>query len=614
VTDSLTLRDRNIAALRSSGHATLADRFATGCPTAPFKLEQARNGTPTLRFGEQTIHSRYQPQREADGLADTLLADVEPGMPVYLLGIGLGYIALAIADKRPNHRLILLEPDERVFELAISTMDLSSVFVRASVVVGSEGVFRPQDFETISPEELREASAVVLPACRTYAPHAESSLEGILRGRAAQLPQGLRIMVVGAIAGGSVPIGRYVTRALLRLGHKVDLLDLTPFAPGKSMLEKVSGNKTASQALQNQYTELLGRTVLARAEEFQPQLVFFMAQSPGTREAVEELHRAKVPTAFWFVEDGELFEYGLHVAPWYDLFFHIQKGGFEERLKKAGVRKAHYLPLAADPEIHRKIELTDADRDHFGSDISHMGAGYFNRRQFFLGLTDLDFKLWGSDWEGAGLLGDILQKNGERVDEEEIVRIYNASRINLNLHSSTYTDGVNPHGDFVNPRTFEIASCGGFQLVDERSLLPELFEVGKEVVVFSDLASCRQKIEYYLAHPDEAAQIAEAGRQRVLSEHTYEHRMREALEVIARTCELPETHPDPNTVRSLIQDAGEDQELADFFARMGAPDDVLTLEGVAEKILHDEQEMGETEALFLLMNEFRKWAQEKGVV
>lgn len=29
-------------------------------------------------------------------------------------------------------------------------------------------------------------------------------------------------------------------------------------------------------------------------------------------------------------------------------------------------------------------------------------------------------------------------------------------------------DGVEPYGDFVNPRTFESAACGAFQLVDSR--------------------------------------------------------------------------------------------------------------------------------------------------
>lgn len=69
-----------------------------------------------------------------------------------------------------------------------------------------------------------------------------------------------------------------------------------------------------------------------------------------------------------------------------------------------------------------------------------------------------------------------------------------------------------------------------------------------------------------------------------------------------------------NTVEALIEQAGEDSELAAFFTRMGDPDEELTLEGVVENICKEEGELGEAEAIFLLMNEFRQHAKEKGLV
>jgi spore maturation protein CgeB len=88
-----------------------------------------------------------------------------------------------------------------------------------------------------------------------------------------------------------------------------------------------------------------------------------------------------------------------------------------------------------------------------------------------------------------------------------------------------------PDGDFVNPRTFEIAACGAFQLVDGRSLLGELFS-DEEMVKFSDLHDLRDKIDYYLQRPEKRAEFAEKGRRRVLAEHTYEKRMEELLALI----------------------------------------------------------------------------------
>ena len=92
--------------------------------------------------------------------------------------------------------------------------------------------------------------------------------------------------------------------------------------------------------------------------------------------------------------------------------------------------------------------------------------------------------------------------NGLKHRKEETVKIYNAGKINLNLHSSTFHYGINPEGDFVNPRTFEIAACKGFQLLDYRSDLINLFNVNEELIAFHSLDELKDQIEYFLKNPD----------------------------------------------------------------------------------------------------------------
>ncbi len=191
----------------------------------------------------------------------------------------------------------------------------------------------------------------------------------------------------------------------------------------------------------------------------------------------------------------------------------------------------NYLPTAAAPEIHLPVELSPEEREKYGSPLSFVGAGYYNRRMLFRGLSDYPFKIWGSDWPLAPPLDRLIQLNAARIDTETCVRIFNASTINLNLHSSLSHEGVVPDGDFVNPRTFEIASCGAFQLADRRTLLGELFEEG-ELELFGDLAELRGKIDHYLDRPEERSRIAGLGRRRVLAEHTYLRRMEELLAVM----------------------------------------------------------------------------------
>ncbi|MBD3167242.1 glycosyltransferase, partial [bacterium] len=461
---------------------------------------------------------------------------------------------------------------------------------------------------------MRGVKVFTLPAAKSYASEVSTALEAELNRTVRLAGRRLRILVVGPIYGGSLPVAHSVKRALDELGHKAELLDNSVYDNPRQHLDTITRDPNHQQQLQGMFTTLMAETVTARALAMKAQIVLFLAQAPATPDVLEELRKIGIPTAFWFVEDGSLFPYGARWSPLYDVFFHIQKGPYEEELQNAGARFTHYLPMAADPGIHRPMQLAQAERMEFGSDISHMGAGYYNRRHFFLGLLDYDFKIWGNEWDGSGALRKVLQRDGARLTTEETVKVFNATRININLHSSTYTQGVNPNGDFVNPRTFEIAAAGGFQLVDERRLLPEHFEVGRELATFRDLSTCRAAIDHYLAHPDEARSIAEAGRERVLREHTYVHRMREALEVILSRHEPAFDETPLNTVEALIEEAGDDQELAAFFSRMGEPDDELTLESITEKINREEGRIGETEAVFMMMNEFNNWAKDKGIV
>src|SRR5574340_718729 len=158
--------------------------------------------------------------------------------------------------------------------------------------------------------------------------------------------------------------------------------------------------------------------------------------------------------------------------PGYEFWFVFQQGACLEAFKQAGARQVSYLPMAADPALHRPMTLSEEDRRLYGADVSFVGAGYANRRRLFPTLLNRpwSFKLWGNEWEGADDLRSVLQLNGERIDTATCMKVFNATAVNLNLHSST-GPGLDLQADFVNPRTFELAACGAFQLTDHRSLL-----------------------------------------------------------------------------------------------------------------------------------------------
>ncbi len=186
-----------------------------------------------------------------------------------------------------------------------------------------------------------------------------------------------------------------------------------------------------------------------------------------------------------------------------------------------GLANYHYLPLAFD----RHLENSGTD-DFEKLAFSFMGAPYPNRVHLFRRLQEYDLKVFGEGWSSRPVPGVVI--GDRRITTAEARSIYRSSKINLNLHSSL--DKTVMGGDFVNPRTFELAGLKCFQLVDARELIPEHFEVGEEIVWFSDEKDLIEKISYFRAHAKARDEIAEKSRKRVFEQHLYEHRVLEMVD------------------------------------------------------------------------------------
>lgn len=338
----------------------------------------------------------------------------------------------------------------------------------------------------------------------------------------------LRVLVVLPFYGGSLPIGRFAAQGLVEAGCLVETFDAPAFFSAYKALSDLRVRSNSLDSLQNSFLQMISQAVLAKAESFAPDLVLCLAQAPLNRFALRQLRKQGIATAMWFVEDFRLFTYWRAFAPYYDIFAIIQKQPFTEELAAIGQNNALYLPLAALPSFHRPLQLGPAETKEFGSPVSFLGAGYPNRRKAFLQLKGTGLKIWGTEWEDEPSLTPLVQRRGERISSEDAVRIFNTTEININLHSSIHTETLISGGDFVNPRTFEVACCGAFQLVDERALMPELF-TRDEMAVFDSMEDLLDKIAYFKARPDKRTGYATRARERVLKDHTYVRRMEQLL-------------------------------------------------------------------------------------
>jgi spore maturation protein CgeB len=413
----------------------------------------------------------------------------------------------------------------------------------------------------------------------------------------------LKILVVLPMYGGSLPIGQYCAQALKDMGHLVEVFDAPEFYSAFTALKKLRIRSTDLEYLENSFLQVVSNGVRAKVDNFGPHLVLAMAQAPISRQTLNQLRRDGVATAMWFVEDYRVFGYWRAFAPYYDFFAVIQKEPFFSELKKIGVDNSLYLPLAAQPDFHRPLNLSPVEKKMYGSDVSFLGAGYPNRRKAFKQLLHYDFKIWGTEWDGDVALAPLVQRNGQRISPEEAVKIFNASKINLNLHSSIKDDRLVSLGDFVNPRTFELAACGAFQLVDERGLLGELF-ARDELVTFKNLDQLQEQIDYFLAHEEERQLFAGKARARVLKEHTYVHRMQTLLDYIDEQLDFEGLKQD---LEPWWTDLPEDlqEELEKLLDKLGLAKNV-DFKDIVHFIRQEQGKLTPLETAILFLDEWQK--------
>lgn len=419
----------------------------------------------------------------------------------------------------------------------------------------------------------------------------------------ADFGRSLRILIVLPLYGGSLPVGRSCARAFTGLGHVVETFEAPEFYPAFSALKNLRVTSDRLEYLENSFLQVVSQAVCAKVETFGPDLVLALAQAPLSRQALKRLRRDGVRTAMWFVEDFRLFTYWEAFAPYYDVFAVIQKSPFPEKLAAIGQENVLYLPLAADPDVHRPMELSAVDRRLYGAEVSFMGAGYPNRRLAFAELLDFGLGIFGSDWDGDAQLAPRVRLNGRRMTTEETVKIFNAATVNLNLHSSVGVERLVTGGDFVNPRTFELAMCGAFQLVDRRTLLPELF-TGEELAQFESLGELKERLAYFLAHPEERAAFAGRARTRALAEHTYAARMDRLLEFVAgRFAGWPGGKRQETALSGLPPQLRE--ELATLLGELSLPPDV-SFNDLIQAVRARQGRLSPLETSLLFLDEWRR--------
>ena len=596
----MELFNKNLELLRSS-QPGLASRLEREPKQNIVRIVLSKDGNPIPQIGSVSLHSNYYPLKEAiDGLSEYCLEEQQ--VPV-VYGLGFGYHVLEILKRYHGSEVLVIEPVMSIFQSFMETVDLKPFIPNTKFIISTPPPKIVASNQTTNWEKYEHQASKRLSS--DYFRRLDKAIEVsdyLSTNR-------LKILVVNPYYGGSLPTAKYCTQALNSMGHHAESVDCEKFAEGFFSIKKVTKNRVNEEALASQFAHFMGQFIAAKAADFNPDLILALAQAPLTPESISTLKKLNIPIAFWFVEDFRTLKYWRDVAPFYDYFFTLQRGEFIDELLSIGAKNSYYLPQGCLPSVHKEINLSRDDIDQYSADISFMGAGYYNRVQSFPRLLNHDFKIWGTEWALESLVGSRVQNKNKRVDSFDIVKIYNAGKINLNLHSSTSHEGVNPVGDFVNPRTFEIAACGGFQLVDERSELADLMAPGIEVATFDSIDDLGKKVNYYLKYEDEARSIAARGKTKVLKEHTIQHRMHEmlthvfmdSLNNLKERVSLP--HRDP--VSYYIDHVGDSSPLGIYLDQFRGSNE-FSIKTMVDQIAEGQGNLSQQELLVLMTDQIVK--------
>jgi len=319
----------------------------------------------------------------------------------------------------------------------------------------------------------------------------------------------------------TVPMDRFCVDALLALGHDVLRFDNRP-----SLSDKLS--EKAGRFLGNPRAEEYAATngKLRRfIEAEQPDLFLALFGFDISAETLRYLRAAGIPSACWWINDPFQFERSLKKAVHYDFVF-SNSAGSVQAYRNAGVTNAFFLPTACDPAVHRPV----APKPEYASDVCFAGDWSPIREEFLGHLAkEFDVKIFGP-WKkklssGSPLIKSHLQDGFFKPDE--MACMFCSAKVVFNIHTWY---GKFDHG--VNPRLFEAAGCGAFQVVDWKQEIPRLFDCRKEVACYQtleDLFDITRKALKGDAARNDAAAAAHATAYR---EHTYRHRMEKLLTLV----------------------------------------------------------------------------------
>ncbi|GAE30932.1 CgeB family protein [Alkalihalobacillus hemicellulosilyticus] len=318
-----------------------------------------------------------------------------------------------------------------------------------------------------------------------------------------------------------------MNRLLYISSGKKTLSDLTPSLTlaFKHLEDSRKGFRFQTHSLLKESLEALEK----KLKTFHPTIIVIFGQD--THPALEYVKHMNVPIGLWVVNDPYRISDYYDKAKQYDFIITEESSCVPFYKKQLNIHAFHF-PLGVNEQNYYPIPNVNKCYD-----FSFIGNATPSRLSFFDSLLKRQhshtFILIGKGWNQLRQYKRFQhQIKSMFMKPKDVCKIYNQSKIVLNLHRSDNDLNKNPYqlkALTPNNRTFDICASKSFQLVSYREGLTDYFDLNKEIVSFHDARDLTDKINYFIQNKKKRELIAKNGFIRTLQCHTYKQRVETLL-------------------------------------------------------------------------------------
>jgi len=525
-----------------------------------------------------TLHSIYDPETEAVNIVNAFRFDGKGILVV--LGLGLGYHLKELMERFPDAEIIAVEDCPEIYQRArnhgVVSQDMEE---RVKFIIGYpvnealREITKLQINRGMAPLSLFAFSPLVSAFPDYYKPilAALKNTASVKLWDRLKYPkfkkEKLKILMIDT----GYFLVKEMRKALISLDHKI-----------LSVPVEMNGNG-----------ETIVSSLIETILDFKPDFLLTINHLGFDTDGVltSFLKSIEMPVASWYVDSPKLIieAFNENVSPWMSIF--LWDKSYIDNMEAMGFDSVLHLPLGTDESLFKPLTARKHRKklNKYRCDISFVGNSMIEPVNKWMAMIKDDIRpvadrlseLYDRSLKMVEMMTDNEQEKVERLSEKErmdleaaviwkatlhyrlgcvkelseyglrihgdenwknllnsnvdickplnyykeLPFLYNACKINFNATSLQMKEAV-------NQRVFDVPACGAFILTDDQEALHDLFAVGDEIITFKEKEEIPDIVKYYLKNQSARDSIVKKGRSRVLSEHTYKHRLEKMIDVM----------------------------------------------------------------------------------